>query len=89
MFIDISLLKNIDFTNKDNLLFLSVFVVLAIIFFWIFVVIIKKIIAVLKCPKSHPKFIIYAKAIFDAMKNNTLFSGSAATLAIYTDAGRA
>ena len=44
MFIDISLLKNIDFTNKDNLLFLSVFVVLAIIFFWIFVVIIKKII---------------------------------------------
>ncbi len=48
MMIDFSLLKNIDFTNTDNLIFLSIFLVIVIIVFFIFIVVLVEIIKVIK-----------------------------------------
>jgi len=42
--IDFSVFKNIDFTNRDTLIFLSIIFVLAIIIFWIFLLVASKII---------------------------------------------
>jgi hypothetical protein len=44
MVVDFSLLKNIDFTNPENLLFLFIFLVVVIIIFSVFIVIVKTLI---------------------------------------------
>ena len=46
--LDFSVLKNIDFTNKDNLIFLFIFLVIGAIIFTILWVIVKKIIKVIR-----------------------------------------
>jgi len=46
--IDLSILKNIDFSDKDNLLFLSIFLVIAVVVFFIFIVIAVEIVKAIK-----------------------------------------
>jgi ABC-type Na+ efflux pump permease subunit len=48
MNIDFSIFKNIDLTNKDTLIFLSIFLVIAAVIFSVFIIIVRKIIKIIK-----------------------------------------